>query len=357
MKKKYLYIILFIIVIILTITSLYFIKLSKHSKSNMNKMDTYTIPTTEKVYIDGIITPELSKDYYIDSSKGTLNEIFVTDGQIVKKGDVLYKYKNEQISDQIEQLQNKLKEIESGNEQYTENNINSINNKTENNSNLLENNLITNSNKNINQMKKQINLLKSKEYSEVVSDFEGKIYIYENSYNKSENNPILNLMTNTFCIKGKISEKDKPKINIDINKTVDVFIISLNKSVSGKIKDISNKPSSKDFNTTSNSTTQTNISYYDITILPESQEFLDDGFHIQATYKMSNNSIKVPNTSILKDGDISYVYKVVDKKIEKQIITLKEYDSDYAILEDGLNENDTIIKNADTTLKEGQLIE
>lgn len=342
MKKKQLIIITIVTIIMIAIVCFAGLK-SKQANNKDKKIEKYTITSSEKVFIDGKISPEISKDFYLDASKGVVDKVKVSNGQIVKKGDVLFTYKNDQIDVQIEQVKNQVKTIEvqknqsgliSGSEKSSIIDTKSINNQ-------------------ISELKNQINSLEKKKYIDIVADFDGKAYVGNSEPDK--NAPILTLKTTTFYIKGKISEKDQPKIKA--GDPVNIFIISLKKSVTGKINFVGDRPVTSDIAAAANAQAQGNISYYDVNITCDNQQNLTDGFHVQAICKLSSEPIKIPNTSVIKNGKDSFVYRVVEKKLKRQFVTVEKSENGYSIIKSGLAENDVIVKNAAASLKEGQLIE
>ena len=103
MKKKHIIFISIIVLIILSGIIAYVYKYNKDSAFNKNKsIALYTIPAKEKIFVNGIIVPEKTENIYIDQTKGSINKVSVTDGQVVKKGNRLFTYKNSQITDQID---------------------------------------------------------------------------------------------------------------------------------------------------------------------------------------------------------------------------------------------------------------
>ena len=115
MKKK---IIISLVAILGIVFSFFQIKYlaSKTTTSDAVETEHYTIAPAETIFINGLIEPVETAQINIDPSKGSVNKIHVTDGQIVEKGDLLFEYLNSSITEQIAQLDIQLeshyKEIE-----------------------------------------------------------------------------------------------------------------------------------------------------------------------------------------------------------------------------------------------------
>ncbi|MCU9814414.1 biotin/lipoyl-binding protein [Paraclostridium sp. AKS73] len=84
----------------------------KNNMSNVNETaqipEIYTVPEKEKIIIDGKVMPGKSKDFFAEPSKGDIENIAVEDGQKVDQGQVLFTYKNENISPEIDNLKEQV---------------------------------------------------------------------------------------------------------------------------------------------------------------------------------------------------------------------------------------------------------
>jgi HlyD family secretion protein len=82
----------------------YYYLASKPAAGNIPEVELYNISPAEKIFINGLIEPIESAEIYTDPSKGSVSNTYVTNGQIVQKGDLLFEYSNSSITEQIEQL-------------------------------------------------------------------------------------------------------------------------------------------------------------------------------------------------------------------------------------------------------------
>lgn len=394
MKKKY--ITLAIISTIIIASTIGFVFLKKNIKDKtVNKAEYYKIASVEKVFINGILTPRESESIYIDSTKGEISEVHVTNGQAINAGDSLFTYKNPTIEAQIEEIS----------EQITSNE----------NSKVSINNKLTNAKNNLAQKEEQLKILKSQleglkleeqlesnsismniqqvtaevsAYKEQVSAYEEQIdnvNITLNSlYNKKEKleaeknfvvtapiggtvvlssnekdytQPYIIIESQELIVKGVVSEKDYKKIKVDDD--ISVNIISTNETVDGKILEIDDRPVSNTELGLSQvtQTTNTNVSYYNVLITLNSQDNLINGFHSQGKVTLGDDTIKVFKTSIINEEGKNYVFVDKDGILDKVEISIKEEEGEYVIVESGLNANDVVMKNPTSETKAGIKVE
>ena len=381
MKKKH---IIFIGIIVVIIVSGSIVSVLKHNNNSIfnkkNPIALYTIPAKEKIFVNGIIVPEKVENIYSDETKGNVNKVFVINGQIVTKGDVLFTYKSDEISNQVddakEQIvisknQNKklvLKKAEAKEllaKQQKEAKQQTISAATSGAS-MSASNVVTTQTQisgyddQIDVVQTQIDTtdvkmknLQDKEFTYVNAPIDGKV---ELSDSKDKTKPYVVIEATTFYVKGSINEKDQMKLAK--NQNVDILIFATNKTVTGKVKSVGNSPAAAEASASTQVATSTasTISYYDANISLDSQENIVNGFHVQATVKLKEEEMKIPKSSILEENGKDYVFKVVNKKLVKQAITYKDGVAPQAIVISGLNENDSIAKTT-KDMKEGISVE
>ena len=291
------------------------------SLSDENYVETYTIADNEKIFINGVILPTKSKEFTLPSEDG-ISKLNVTNGKIVKEGDLLFTVKNEAIIDEIDILKTQINELKKSN---------------------IENDPIMTSE--INKLEAQVSLLDKKAYINTTAPFAGKVY-----FNEEGSNSIITLESSTFYMKGQTSEQDLPKLQID--DPVIVTVLSTNKKVSGRVSLISDRPSINQVDNTNPS-----ISYYDINISFENQENLVNGFHVQACIEITDNLCKVPTTSILRDeNDKPYVFESFDGILKKQIVEIHSETDEFTVIKGGLDKKDIIVRYPSEQMSEGDLI-
>lgn len=366
MKKKHIILLVIFLIIVSSSVGFYFMKKNLDVKREKDKFVLYTIPQGEKVFINGVITPINRENIYLDPTKGEVYKLSVEDKQIVKKGDLLFTYKNDAITEQIKGLNRQLNsakeqkskinkkksELEVELKTLQEEN-NPVAANTESQISVYEDQLDTIIMQ-IETLEEQIKTLKEKEYTKIKAPSEGKVIISEDT--NSVSSPYIIIESTELYIKGSINEKEQPKLRK--GQVADILILSTNEEVKGKITVVGNRPLENQLiSNASLGSGDSNISYYEVRIYLDSQENLTNGFHIQAIVKLKEETIKISKTAIIKENNKDYVFKVVDNKSVKQEITYESAAGDEVIVKTGLKENDTIIVNPQADMKEGIVIE
>lgn len=314
----------------------------KNSMSNANEKaqvpEIYNVPEKEKIIIDGKVMPGKSKDFFAEPSKGEIENIAVEDGQKVDQGQVLFTYKNENISPEIDNLKEQLT--------TKEEELKVIQDET----------LKKTMEEEITKLNDKIKIIEDKSSYSVEAPFAGKVYI--SHQNSSENEPtlIMTLDSEDLYVKGQASEQDLSKINL--NQEVQVMVNSTKEKVKGKVTFIGERPSVDKI--TSKKDSKQGLSYYDIKVnFLENQDLknIKNGFHVQTTIEVLNNPIKVPYTALLQQDEKRFVYKVIDGIVYKQEVKTGETNNEFAVITEGVGEKDKIIKSAnDKNIKEGENI-
>lgn len=324
-------------IVIVALGSGYFIYRNNKINNEVNELntqiETYTIADSEKVFINGVIVPTQTKDFN-PSTEGEISKLNVTNGKVVKQGDLLFTTKNQNILDEIDGLKAQVNELKKAN---TENDPTI---KTE-----------------INKINAQISALDKKAYVNTYAPFAGKVYLNNESENNNNNNmqgqtsSFMTLISSTFYMQGQVSEQDLVKLQMD--DPVDVLVFSNNKNLSGRISFISDRPTT---NTNEmNMGGQSNMSYYNVNVSFENQEGLIDGFHVQGSVKISNSLVKVPTTAILenKEDGTAYVFKDLDGILKKQVVEIHDKNEEFTVISSGLEPNDIVIRYISPEMQEG----
>ncbi|MBW9150260.1 efflux RND transporter periplasmic adaptor subunit [Clostridium sp. CM028] len=381
MKKKHIIFLSIIGVIILFGIIAYVVKNNKDSAGNKGKeVALYTIPAKEKIFVNGVVVPEKTENIYRDETKGTINKVSVTNGQIVNKGDALFTYRNSLVTD----------EIDKGNQEITNanNQKKKLVDKQEEAKKLLEKQKeeakqqaeqagvdpaamgasaaagteaqISGYSDQIDAVQAQIDTSKGmlknskeKEYTYIKAPINGKVILNDS---KDMTKPYIVIESTTVYVKGNINEKDQTKVKE--NQKVDILIFAINKTITGKVKSVGNSPAAPDVAAGAQGATggASAVSYYDANVSLDSQADVINGFHVQATVKLKEEEMKIPKSAILEEGGKQYVFKVVDKKLKKQAIAYKKATTPEVVVLSGLKESDSIAKTT-KDMKEGISVE
>lgn len=376
MKKKYIIAIVTVVILAGVGVGSYFLKQSMN-KESVATMEIYTVPSTDKVFVNGKIEPEKVENIFLDATKGTVDKVEVENGDVVEKGDTLFTYKNDQVQSQVEQLELQLNSAKSQKEEINKQNAEAKKQLEDLKKAGLENqmsqggqmpNLGQNAggeistgsvDEQIKFLEKQIKALKDKEYYKVTAPIGGKVILAESSTNPTQ--PYITVESGDYYISGSVNEKDQPKIKE--GQEVQITILSTNKNINGKISSVGNTPIDNGASLAAQTGAQGgaggNMSYYEVKITPDSQEDLTNGFHVQASVNLDKKPIEIPKEAILSVDNEEFVFKNVDGKLVKQVITYspKEGSEDEVIVSSGLNEEDKIVSNPTPNMKEGMNVE
>ena len=376
MKKKYIIAIVTVVILAGVGVGSYFLKQSMN-KESVATMEIYTVPSTDKVFVNGKIEPEKVENIFLDATKGTVDKVEVENGDVVEKGDTLFIYKNDQVQSQVEQLELQLNSAKSQKEEINKQNAEAKKQLEDLKKAGLENqmpqggqmpNLGQNAggeistgsvDEQIKLLEKQIKALKDKEYYKVTAPIGGKVILAESSTNPTQ--PYITVESGDYYISGSVNEKDQPKIKE--GQEVQITILSTNKNINGKISSVGNTPIDNGASLAAQTGAQGgaggNMSYYEVKITPDSQEDLTNGFHVQASVNLDKKPIEIPKEAILSVDNEEFVFKNVDGKLVKQVITYspKEGSEDEVIVSSGLNEEDKIVSNPTPNMKEWMNVE
>ena len=376
MKKKYIIAIVTVVILAGVGVGSYFLKQSMN-KESVATMEIYTVPSTDKVFVNGKIEPEKVENIFLDATKGTVDKVEVENGDVVEKGDTLFTYKNDQVQSQAEQLELQLNSAKNQKEEINKQNAEAKKQLEGLKKAGLENqmpqggqmpNLGQNAggeistgsvDEQIKLLEKQIKALKDKEYYKVTAPIGGKVILAESSTNPTQ--PYITVESGDYYISGSVNEKDQPKIKE--GQEVQITILSTNKNINGKISSVGNTPIDNGASLAAQTGAQGgaggNMSYYEVKITPDSQEDLTNGFHVQASVNLDKKPIEIPKEAILSVDNEEFVFKNVDGKLVKQVITYspKEGSEDEVIVSSGLNEEDKIVSNPTPNMKEGMNVE
>ena len=386
MQKKYLRIVIIAAIIIVSTIGIYLINaFSKEPEENVvSEIKTTTIKGPKKIYVNGVVEAVESKNIYLNAEKGKVDTVSVTDGQSVSKGDVLFSYKNETITSQIDEYNNevasynkkksrlqskreeakktlseKKNQLSQLKDQFGDNNevatdISSLEAEVQSSEATVASldSEIESVDDLISQSNSKLSSIKGKEYENVTADVSGIVRIVGSQDDYT--NPYIIIDSKDMHIKGSVNEKYISKLQKD--QQADVLIIATDKTVKGKIEEVSNKPTiSKDIANASSSSSD--LSNYEVTLILDSQDNILEGYHIQATIYDGNNDICISKKAILTKEGKSYVFINKDGVLAKKDITYEKKDDKNVKILSGLKEGDKVVTNPSSTTKEGMKCE
>lgn len=391
MKKKN----IIISAIIIVVVAIILVSVSKisHKGDNGSKganasLKTTKIDASEKIYINGEVKAVESTNIYLDSTKGVVESVAVTDGQEVQVGDLLFTYKNDTVTSQIEELNSQISTY-NNQKSRLESKKADANNKINDKKNSIKDlearvnddatgmvaqelaeakseeqalqqevvgydDQIVTINDSITDCNNKIKNLQSEEKVEVKAEVKGIVRIvgtkedYSSAYMKID--------SSDFCVKGTVNEKNVSKVKKD--QEAELLIIALDKTITGKVLEVSREPlSAAELGADVSSSGSTSLSSYRVIISVDSSEELLSGYHVQATIKEQNKDIKISKKAIVEEDGKEYVFKVVDNKLEKKEVKINTSEDGKVIVESGLKDGDKIVTNPTTDTKEGMTLD
>ena len=389
MKKKYLKYVVIGAIILVSTVAIYLVKItsdnSQGKSSSISSIETTIIGnSSKKIYINGVIQPIENKNIYLDASKGKVDTVSVTDGQAVNVGDVLFTYKNDTITSQIEDFNGQISTYQTQKERL-ENKKKDSNNKLTEKKNSLSNlksnpqdeitmasiqslegeiqsleteissynDQLDTINDSIKDCNKKIENLKKDESTEVKADISGVVDIVGSKDDYT--NVFISISSNDLYIKGSVNEKYVEKLKKE--QEAEVLVIANNSTIKAKVDEISKKPSTSSSIGSSMDTSANSLSNYDVTLLLDSQENILDGYHVQATIFEEEKELKIPKEAIIEENGETFVYKVEDGALKKQNVEYEDSENDDAKILSGLEEGEEVVTNPTEDTKEGMKYE
>lgn len=351
------------------------------SKEKQAEYSTYLVKTAEPILFRGIVNSKSVDDYYLNQSDGISESIHVENGQIVKVGDVLITYQDNEMNQQVQSqvfsvrqgetdvanaesdvsfaYNSKAKLEEKKTALQTKKNATKDEvEKTELNSALESLNeqlvaadtdiiqaerTLTSSQLKLEQVQSEMKQFENKVMKEILAEQPG-IAIVSASNQTNADYPVIKIVNQEVFIEGQVSEYDYNKLKI--GQTVKINTLDLKQETTGKITEISPLPL-----TENNGTINANSTMYKFSVHPDIQ--LQYGFNVQIS--LSQPEIYLPEKTIVFKNGSESVFLYQNGKVMEQIIKTEKKDSMYQVIE-GVKEGQTIIENPDQALQNNQKV-
>lgn len=313
----------------------------------------------DKVFMDGEVKSRNTKSFYKDATKGTVETINVKDGDPVKSGATLYKYKNEAVIDQIDDLNRQLSSAKKSRDS-----IRSAARQAARATGQQTSTAPADTSQidgQISSLESQIKSLEDKKYEEIKAPFDGRVTLNENVEDMTTPFVIINSIDS--YISASVSEKDYEKIYA--GDKVDINFTAVKLTSTGTIKSVGENPiyrqvmpSAAGGVTASGLETSTLSNYnVDIEFNEKPGSNIKNGFHLQAVKSTIDRTVKVPEAAIIRENKQAYCFKVVNKKLKKQNVKLGEIKGNTVTITSGIKIGDSIVKNPNKKMKDGDTVE
>ena len=317
----------------------------------------YTVPAIEQIFVNGVVTPEQSQEFYQEENLGTRGDLQVENGQVVEAGTLLYSDTNETVQKEVTQLYNEAARLETNRANTAYKQQLAIDRfyemQEEERAQTLDELIMDFNLYDLDAQIKEIynNILSLEEsvYTEVTAPFTGKVVIPEE---KKADVPVLTLISENFYVAGTVNEKDLEKVTI--GQVADITVVSSNFTTVGKVSFVDTTPA----NTVSDPYTQgSSMSSYPVKLSFDSLERIVNGYHVQATINLEENQVVVPKVAIRTDGDVTYVLVNDFGTVTRRVIQTTEEAAEGIVVTSGLEAQDEIIVSSEADVQEGDLLD
>lgn len=361
------------------------------TKKKKMTVELYTVKEQDPISFSGVAKAAKNQEIYYDSTKGSIKEYYVKDGDSVIVGQKLFMYENETVKEQLNKLNrsynnavsnyndsidetNKVKsqikdmdrkirelsyEIENykplsiNPENIADANLENLNNlqmaleqakagKNELEMTVSQMQKATKEAKNgIDEMSAEINSVKKSMTSIEKAEISGKIKLNKEaakpSLNMSGSEALINIISEDIVVEGQVSEYDYEKIVLD--KRVRLEINNSGEKMEGTIIKLDSMPNSSNLGAIPQQT-ESSVSNYNFLVKPD--DYIHYGFSVDI--KLPQEGIYIPMEAVEKLDDKFYVYEVEDDKLVKKEINVEEDDGVYKLIS-GLEIGEKIVSN------------
>lgn len=319
---------------------------------------------TDTVMAQGKLKLASEQKEFFQADKGEVEEVFVKEGDDVKKGTKLFRYESKQLTqdkkeNELQQQSNYL-EVNQLKEQHEE--LDKQLEKDKDNEQLKEeHDQVKLQQQQKNNEIEQTTLQKESIESEldaltVKSEMDGTVVtVNEQAASGSEEmqqEPLIQIGSlNKLMVKGSVSEYDTLKIKEDQPVTLTSDVLP-DASWKGTVQAVAFLP--EDTNEM-DAGDDSNGAEYPIEITVDDKDIdLKPGFQILMEIETSKQKANVlPISAVKQQGNDSYVFIVQDGKAEQREIKVGTVTGDIIEIKDGLTEEDTVITDLSDELQDG----
>lgn len=317
----------------------------------------YMVPPMEQIFVNGVVTPEQSQEFYQEETLGTRGDLLVENGQIVEEGTLLYDYTNETMQKEINQMYNEAARLETdrANTAYKqqlaidrwyklteEERVQTLEEIT------MEFNLYELDSQ-IEEIYSNIISMEEEVYTEVTAPFTGKVVIPEE---KKADVPLMKLISENFYVSGTVNEKDLEKVAV--GQVADITVISNDFTTLGKVSFVDTTPASEAADPYSQTSS---MSSYPVKLSFDSLERIVNGYHVQATINLEESQVVIPKEAIHQEGETMYVLVNDFGTVARRVINLGEETAEGVVVTSGLEAEDEIIVSAEADIQEGDFLD
>lgn len=369
----------FIIINISIILSTDHIERSKalNSYSNIENGDLKKLLSTK-----GVVIPSSNYSIKYDKSLGTINEVKVSEGDVILAGDILIEYQTGHIDAEIEGLEQQISRLNArmssaesdlssleqqlseaqadsspdlfDTENYSIDSNNSDNRDNENSEEVISNQIgdkqdqIEDLNLQVDGVNQKITQLHGEKAKYTITSKMDGTVTEINPYPQSENEAVVSINSNQpFLIEGKLSEKQAAKVK-EGQKVIASANVLPDQKKEGTVKELKMDPIGVP-------SVEEKESFYPFRAeMIEADETWHHGYHISLDIVLDerNGVVVIPDSVIQKKAGKTYVYVVKNGRLEKREINLGlEVNNRTEVLQ-GLAKGERIVSHPSKDIKD-----
>ncbi|PGL70881.1 efflux RND transporter periplasmic adaptor subunit [Bacillus sp. AFS055030] len=395
-QKKFIVMGIIVLLIVSVVLSVAVVEIKKSKSKTLQFISPTVKSFTKTETVSGHVVQSHTETIYVNPTKGSINEIFVKEGDTVTKGQKLFSYEDPTIAAEIgqaevnkklaettvtqknDQISSLEKDIQNAILASTSNSTDATNpdSNVTNTTNTLE---IQSLQVELNSAKEELNAAQLKVEKYTLEAEQLKAQQESLTVNSNNDGVVLNLnksigqgfkatdkqqisimqiaSNEPFQIEGKLTEKEKAKVEPGQAIKVSSKVVA-NKSWKGSISEVSNYPMNNPSTNQDKKSTKEAIPYYSFRATLDSQEKLYPGYETNLEIVVqSKDLLAVPATSVKGSGKSKYVYVLKKGTIYKKNVKTGQKQGKYVAILKGLKEGDKVGKNPSWTVRPGTKID
>ncbi len=400
-NKKFILMGIIVLLIVSVVLSVAVVEIKKSKSKTLQFISPTVKSFTKTETVSGRVVQSHTETIYVNPTKGSINEVFVKEGDTVTKGQKLFSYedttiaaemgqaevnkklaettvtqKNDQIASLEKDIQNAISASTSTSNTTDANNTDKNATNTTNTTNTPE---IQSLQAQLNTAKEELNaaqlkveqytleaekLKAQKESLTVNSNNDGVVLNLNKSIGQGykatdkQQISIMQIASNEpFQIEGKLTEEEKAKVEPGQAIKVTSKVVT-DKSWKGSISEVSNYPMNDQSTNQDKNSKKEAIPYYTFRATLDSQENLYPGYETNLEVVVqSKDLLAIPATSVKGSGKSKYVYVLKKGTIYKQNVKTGQKQGKYIAILKGVKEGDKVGKNPSWTVRPGTKID
>ena len=316
------------------------------------------------VLLSGTVTAKNEQYVYLDASKGEVDEILVSVGDKVDKGQALVKYNSTEAQSAYDAANRAIAKAGRRNKDLKESRNNTLADSEEYDG--AQESSVSSIDSQISDARDsradaEAQLKKAQaqlDATKVLSTLEGTVVEVNRNVSKSTsaaNQVMVHVVSNdNLQVKGELSEYNLANLSVDQEVTFSSKVYQ-DKTWTGKISYISAYPKNSGEGTNAITGGNTGSKYpYTIEVTSEIGD-LRPGFTVSVEVKSDKKSILVPLTSVITEDGKNYVWVVDEENKAKKVeVSLGNADAENQEITSGLTDGTKVISNPTTSLEEGK---